>query len=106
MGTATGYITDIGRRKRYRLLTPIGQSISELHASPDLVNAKVRRKEPDITKGHIDAYSARLRAEMLAEHLLTGEGVIRVENFEGVDIQMALEETRALITNMETPMRQ
>ena len=70
VGTATGYITDIGRRKRYRLLTPIGKSISELHTIPDLINVRVRRKEPDITKGRIDAYSARLRAEMLAEHLL------------------------------------
>ena len=31
--TATGYITDIGRRKRYRLLTLVGSSISESHIS-------------------------------------------------------------------------
>jgi len=29
VAAATGYVTDIGRRKRYRLLTPVGLSIKE-----------------------------------------------------------------------------
>ena len=103
-GTATGYITDTGRRKRYRLLTLVGSNISESHLSFGLIDEKARRKEPDIAKGRIDAHSARLRAEMLAEHIMTGEGVIRVTNFEGVNIQVALEGDEGL-TNMETPMR-
>ena len=91
MGTATGYITDIGRCKRYRLLTLVGLSINESHAALDSIKKKVHRKDPDSAKGRLDAYSARLRADMLAEHIVSGKGVIRVANFEGVNIQMALE---------------
>ena len=36
-GAATGYVTDIGRRKRYRLLTPVGLSINESLAALDLI---------------------------------------------------------------------
>ena len=91
MAAATGYVTDIGRRKRYRLLTPVGLSRKESLASFDVPKKEGNRKDPDSTKGRIDAYSAMLRADMLAEHIVSGTGVIRVANFEGVNIQMALE---------------
>ena len=36
VAAATGYVTDIGRRKRYRLLTLVGLSIKESLASLDV----------------------------------------------------------------------
>ena len=83
VGAATGYITCIGRRERFRLLTPNGECISELHTTPDLINVKASGKELDPKKSRIDACSAKLRAEMLAEHLLTDDCVIRVESLKG-----------------------
>ena len=50
MGTATGYITDIGRCKRYRLLTPVGSSINESHAALDSIKKRCIEKTQTVQK--------------------------------------------------------